>query len=640
MIFVVISGIQNKDCEDENIMKPETQSGKTYSKKVQHLLFPDPNYCTERDMFFRLGNNTHHSENSIVFDESHTTVWFNTYFNSFSIVKWAKFANIRGVSLTLRLKGKFIVTIIREEDIMGNRTSDMVAEQTLSCDTQKEFNISLNSVHTTGVYFFILHAIEANSVYYGGYYSVLPSAEPKHIKLGISICHFKKEPYIRTNMAAIARYLKDFPELKNKIEVFISDNGNTLTKSDAPYDFVNIFPNKNVGGAGGFTRCTMEIQKANSAGNNITHALLMDDDLTFNPEIFYRTQALLSLLKPKYDRYFFSGTMNRLDRKNIQHENGALWNGGNFVSLKPNFDMNDFGSVLFNDCVEESVEFAPWWYCAIPVEVTQNNLPLPIFYREDDSEYGMRSADGIISINGICVWHEPFENKFVPFVCYYHMRNAHITNAIHADNRGRSLAAGGKKRSGKKILLASTLNEITREVSCLRYKIADLYLDAAFDFLKGIDWLKNTDTVEQHKKVTASGYKLIDADKITEMPFMYGYYLDSINKPPYRGLKKFIWEHSDNGYLIKATKDVWVPIAIEKVRPEMFARAKRAYHYDQCSHRGFITERSKKEYKRIMSRYKQLVRLANRTYKKVAEEYRKRQKEIFCEEFWKKYLGV
>ena len=398
-------------------MKPETQSGKTYSKKVQHLLFPDPNYCTERDMFFRLGNNTHHSENSIVFDESHTTVWFNTYFNSFSIVKWAKFANIRGVSLTLRLKGKFIVTIIREEDIMGNRTSDMVAEQTLSCDTQKEFNISLNSVHTTGVYFFILHAIEANSVYYGGYYSVLPSAEPKHIKLGISICHFKKEPYIRTNMAAIARYLKDFPELKNKIEVFISDNGNTLTKSDAPYDFVNIFPNKNVGGAGGFTRCIMEIQKANSAGNNITHALLMDDDLTFNPEIFYRTQALLSLLKPKYDRYFFSGTMNRLDRKNIQHENGALWNGGVFACrlsylaqhLHKNLNCSSFLDVMTQYDQLESTSFD---YAVVEHETCIGMLPYHGYWR-DLGTWNTLTGEMKDASMGRAILGEGAENTFV-----------------------------------------------------------------------------------------------------------------------------------------------------------------------------------------------------------------------------------
>lgn len=619
---------QTNDREDKDIMKSETPSGKTYSKKVQHLLFPDTNYCTERDMFFRLGNNTHHSDNSIIFDESHTTVWFNTYFNSFSIGKWAKFANIRGVSLTLRLKGKFIVTIIREEDIMGNRTSDMIAEQTLSCDTQKEFNISLNSVHTTGIYFFILHAIEANSVYYGGYYSVLPSAEPKHIKLGISICHFKKEPYIRTNMAAITRYLKDFPELKNKIEVFISDNGNTLTKSDAPYDFVNIFPNKNVGGAGGFTRCIMEIQKANSAGNNITHALLMDDDLTFNPEIFYRTQALLSLLKPKYNRYFFSGTMNRLDRKNIQHENGALWNGGNFVSLKPNFDMNDFGSVLFNDCVEESVEFAPWWYCAIPVEVTQNNLPLPIFYREDDSEYGMRSADGIISINGICVWHEPFENKFVPFVCYYHSRNMHIVNALH------------HPEYGKKFLLDYTLREIRRELYFMRYHIADLYLKAAEDFLKGISWLKNTDTALLHKEVMETGYKMTDVGEIKEMPFIYGEYATMYNRPPLSGWKLKIWNHSCCGHLIKGVRDVWVPIAPGKVRTEMFVKAKRAFHYDQNSNKGFVTVRSFKEYRRVMKRYSRLKKLVNKKYNHIAKEYRERLTEITSAEFWKKYLGV
>lgn len=632
---------QTNDREDKDIMKSETPSGKTYSKKVQHLLFPKPEICSEEQMYFRRSGRADYffaMDNITVHNGGR--IDFNTYFNSFSIGKWSKYTFTEKVNLTVEFSGKFLLTLCREDRVIESTVKTVLHEQIISSEKRSALTVPFDCTITGGIFYFCLAALEDNSKIYGGYYSIECGTPIRNdVKLGIAICHFKKEKYISHNMQVLDTYLKNNTEFKNKAEVFISDNGQTLTQSDAPYPFVHIFKNKNLGGAGGFGRCMYEIQQANKKGSGITHILLMDDDLTFDPEIIFRTYSFISALKPEYNGYFISGSMCRSDYKHIQHENGALWNDGNIISLK-RLDLNDFTACLFNDCYEETPDFAAWWFCAIPVEVTENNFPMPIFYREDDVEYSLRNAKGIISMNGICVWHEPFENKFVPFVCYYHMRNAHITNAIHADNRGRSLAAGGKKRSGKKILLASTLNEITREVSCLRYKIADLYLNAAFDFLKGIDWLKNTDTVEQHKKVTASGYKLIDADKITEMPFMYGYYLDSINKPPYRGLKKFIWEHSDNGYLIKATKDVWVPIAIEKVRPEMFARAKRAYHYDQCSHRGFITERSKKEYKRIMSRYKQLVRLANRTYKKVAEEYRKRQKEIFCEEFWKKYLGV
>lgn len=608
---------------------------------VQHLSFPKPEICSEEAMYFRRFGAVEffYAMNNIIVHNG-GRIDFNTYFNSFSVGKWGKYTNAKKVYITIEFSGRFLITLCREDRVIENTVKNVLHEEIISSKDKTRITIAFDSNDLKGIYYFCLASLENNSTLYSGYYSIdCDEINIKNVKLGIAICHYKKEKYVSHNMQLLADYMKRNIDFADKVEVFISDNGQTLTQDEVPYSFVHIFYNKNLGGAGGFGRCMYEIQQANKNGNFITHILLMDDDLTFDPETVFRTYAFLTVMKEEYKGYFLSGAMCRTDYKNIQHENGALWNDGNIISLK-RLDLNNFSACLFNDCYEETPDFAAWWYCVIPVEVTNNNFPMPIFYREDDVEYSLRNAAGIISMNGICVWHEPFENKFVPFVCYYHMRNAHIANAIHSDERGRGLAVGGKKRSCKSILLDSTLNEVKREVTCLRYKIADLYLDAAFDFLKGIDWLINTDTVEQHKKVVSRGYKLVDADKITEMPFMYGYYLDSINKAPYRGVKKFIWEHSDNGYLLKPTKDVWVPIAIEKVRPEMFARAARAYHYDQSSHKGFVTERSFSEYRRIKKRYRELVRLANKKYKKVAAEYKSRAQEIFSEEFWKKYLGI
>ncbi len=596
---------------------------------AQNILFPNPRICSERDLYMRLGNNAEYVfvKDEINFTRRFSIVFFDTYFNSFSIGKWSKYTNIKNVILNLRLKGEFIVTLWHEDLINERSVKEIVNEQIVKSDQEKQFSFGFNSLKTSGIYYFCLNALKANSVYYGGNYEI-EEGDTRNIKLGVSICHYRKEAYIRRNMESIASFLNKNPKFASRLEVFISDNAQTLSTNDAPYDFVHIFPNKNVGGAGGFTRCIMEIQKTNESDNSITHALLMDDDLTFDPEILYRTWAFLTNLKDKYSQYFFSGLMNRQDFKNIQHENGALWNGGDFISLKGHSDMNIFQNVLFNDCIEESVEFAPWWYCGIPIESTENNLPLPIFYREDDAEYGMRCAKGIISMNGICVWHEPFENKFVPFVCYYHSRNLHLVNCLH------------HPENGKKSLLNYTYREIKRELCFLRYKIADLYLQAAEDFMKGIDWFKKTDTMQNHKKVVTNCYKLQNVDEIKEMPFIYGEYIWAVNKPPMSKIKRFIWHHSQSGNLIKAKRNVWVPIAPGQVREEMFVRAKKAYHFDLSQQRGFITERSKKEYRRIMRRFRKLKNLVNRKYNTVAKDYRNRIQEIQTLDFWNKYLEV
>ena len=83
-----------------------------------------------------------------------------------------------------------------------------------------------------------------------------------------------------------------------------------------------------------------------------------------------------------------------------------------------------------------------------------------------------------------------------------------------------------------------------------------------------------------------------------------------------------------------------MPIAPGKVRTEMFVKAKRAFHYDQNSNKGFVTVRSFKEYRRVMKRYSRLKKLVNKKYNHIAKEYRERLTEITSAEFWKKYLGV
>lgn len=92
---------------------------------------------------------------------------------------------------------------------------------------------------------------------------------------------------------------------------------------------------------------------------------------------------------------------------------------GNLISNKSNLNMNVTWDCLFNE-IEEYTEFNAWWYCCFPMDVvSEENLPLPIFIRGDDLEYGLRNMKHLILMNGICVWHEPFENKYSSFLEYY-----------------------------------------------------------------------------------------------------------------------------------------------------------------------------------------------------------------------------
>ena len=190
----------------------------------------------------------------------------------------------------------------------------------------------------------------------------------------------------------------DLP-LYDHVEVFVADNGRTLAVEELQTPQVHIYPNRNVGGAGGFTRDLIEMMQNNDI-YRITHVLLMDDDIVIEPEALVKTYMLLSLLKEEYLDTFVGGAMLRLDRQYIQVESGAVWNAGHLDPLKMNLDLRQCEACLYNE-TEEFSEYNAWWYCCFPIDiVTPENLPLPIFIRGDDLEYGLRNMKHLILMNG------------------------------------------------------------------------------------------------------------------------------------------------------------------------------------------------------------------------------------------------
>ena len=75
----------------------------------------------------------------------------------------------------------------------------------------------------------------------------------------------------------------------------------------------------------------------------------------------------------------------------------------------------------------------------IPVsQIEKRGLPLPLFIRCDDIEYSLRSHTKIMTMNGICIWHMGFVNKYnVAFDRYQQCRNLLIGKA--ATNIGKDV---------------------------------------------------------------------------------------------------------------------------------------------------------------------------------------------------------
>ena len=387
--------------------------------------------------------------------------------------------------------------------------------------------------------------------------------------------------------------------------------------------YVHIVPNKNVGGAGGFTRGLIEIMKHHD-DFAATHALMMDDDVIIEPESLFRTYTVLRCRKPEYEDLFIGGAMLRIDDQSIQVEAGASWNEGNLHSNKSDVDLSEINEVLNNE-VEDYTEYNAWWYCCTPMSVVnKDNLPLPIFIRGDDLEYGLRNMKHLLLMNGICVWHEPFEYKYSSSLYYYILRNLLYDNSLHFPNYS------------KKSFIKRLWRQVAREVIYYRYTNCDLLFKGVEDFYKGIDFLKDTDGEQLHKEIMSLGYKAIPMDEL-HINYDLKSYNDSLNQES-STLNKIIRIITLNGYLLPSKGAKVIPMSV--CRPVNYYRVKTAINYDPISGKGFITNKSYKELFRICFKTLGLTFKSLFVFDKAKKQFRDRVSEINNEEFWREYLNI
>lgn len=596
--------------------------------KLQNLIYPSTDNCTEEALYFRRYGDVQYSfaDEYITLNEE-ASVEFDTYFNGFSAGKWYKYTQIEQVGLCLLLKGKFRVTLWYKEKQPTQLFSRVVKE--FYCDTEgelEEVNCEFDTEYNQGMYALSLMALEDGAEFHKGYYyTQVGEDKVKDVRISLVVCTFKREKYVYKNMRMLSKSFLDNSEseLYDNFEIVISDNAKTLDVDKLSNSKIHVFENKNVGGAGGFTRGMIESINI-SKERNITHVMLMDDDVVMQPESIYRTYKLLTLLKPEYEDTYVGGAMLRTDNQWFQTESGGRWNNGALISNKSGLDLRDLDSCLYNE-FEETCEFNAWWYCTVPMKfVREDNLPLPIFIRGDDVEYGLRNMKHLILMNGICVWHEPFEFKYSSSMYYYIFRNKLIDNSIH------------NKPYSKKQFLSEFKDWFSRELFTMRYKNARLLIKGVNDFMKGIEFLLASDGETLNKEIMNSGYKLEYIDELS-IPFSYPEYeqtLQFCESKRQQGKRKLML----NGLFQKATKTAIVPVQGPHIA--YFYKVNYALNYDISSKKGFVTYRSRKEVIQLIKEYRATVKNVKKNYKKVVKEYGKRKFEIMNLEFWKKYLEL
>jgi len=267
-------------------------------------------------------------------------------------------------------------------------------------------------------------------------------------------------------------------------EVFVVDQGSTSFAASPHYPAepdprLTVVRQGNLGGSGGFARC---MHQALDAGGFL---LVLDDDAFAEPETISRAVSFaLRLRTPTIvGSSFFDArrptTMYRLG----EVISPVLFAGRASDGLGTFLDVAAAPHTWPQR--EPRTDYAGWWMCLIPVAViAEHGLPLPMFIKYDDMEYGVRCTDAgspTVVLPGLTAWHEPWQGKglHLGWQAYFLLRNrvwAALAHAHRVRLRGLGLAL---------VFLAKQLR-FTLDGSVVA---ARLQLLALRDLLAGPDWI-------------------------------------------------------------------------------------------------------------------------------------------------------
>ena len=595
------------------------------------------------------------ADSPVVYDEpsgewlmvNRGTYDFSTYFNGLSVAKLLKYTTAKRFFLHLELKGaacKVYQTYGGSFDAHPQTIKEPKAELAASDDWQSvdfELGVDANMVLTG----FKIES-EGRLAIRKSYYSFELAQEPRDIELVVATTTFKKEAFIERNIGLVRnQIIESGEEIADHFHMYVMDNGRTLDAKALSSERITVRPNDNVGGAGGFTRGMIEAMEQQPVAS---HILLMDDDVAVSPESIKRTYNLLRILKDEYREAFISGAMLNYEIGEDQWEDvGYMTPQGTFAPAKPMLRMTQYTDLIYNEefkptGVQKEQMYAAWWYCCIPISaIKRNGLPLPVFVRCDDAEYGIRCHPTFITMNSLCVWHMSFHERY----------NAAVER--YQTTRNTMIAQATTGMAPKSDFLKELHNNIRLELKKFGYENAELCLDAFEDFLKGPGFISKPVAEGCFMQANRNKEQLVDFDELQRRadadPELKGFNLHDIDRQLIDGDKPRSLAQrledlaTDNGqrYLKKPGSGYAVIPLVGWAYPAGAIHGKKKLVViDWYNRKGAIRTKDVKRYAQIKARYAKDLRYYKANIERLRKEYAAARPTLTSVAYWKHYLKM
>ena len=208
---------------------------------------------------------------------------------------------------------------------------------------------------------------------------------------------------------------------------------------------LRIIDQPNLGGSGGYARVMYEAL----ATPECQQILFMDDDILLEPDSVLRAVAFSRFAR---EPMLVGGQMLSLQVRSqlstmgeVVDRHKFLWR--NAPQTEPHHDLAERPlrqTAWLHRRVD--VDYNAWWMCLIPRAVAEDvGLPLPLFIKWDDAEYGLRARSRgyrTATVPGIAIWHMSFLEKddTSDWQAYFHYRNRLVAAAMHGPDDPKAAA--------------------------------------------------------------------------------------------------------------------------------------------------------------------------------------------------------
>lgn len=386
--------------------------------ELQRTTYPRKGICVSENMFLR------GSLSQILFDEDTdkinlkkgATLSFNTYFNAFSLTVWDANCDFNCLFYGISGQGLIRVKLYQQEHRQGRI---LLEDVSIPLSMESRYTEIKSFKNKKGILYAEISALTDCVIVKSGFYtSDLPRND---VKLGIVVTHFKRKKYVLPAIQRINKNLLQDPLYKNKVSLVVVDNSQDLLEEEC--EGAILLPNKNMGGSGGFSRGLFFLDES-----KYTHCLFMDDDGSCEIESIRRVINFYAYCCSN-EKLSIAGTLFLETTPNLIHEKGAQVLKKGILGQHHGLDVNDVGNVILADNSLIKCDYGAWCFCAFPIQ-NLRFYPFPFFVRGDDVLFGAINKFKVISMIGIAVTVDDFNDKESPITKYLSFRSTLVCSVI------------------------------------------------------------------------------------------------------------------------------------------------------------------------------------------------------------------